>query len=196
MQILLPRPEQVPFPSHRKKFPVANPIQAPLDEVGVDEEVALTPVVNPKVKLLYKSISDSHYAPEKVLYFAGRRPSCTVIGLGRSHLNRADEVNITIAEHLLHLGKAIQEHQQPYTLFVIDALPHDALSGVEVIVQETVRHKLYLNHKPLVSVVEKGAEGLLSTLQERYSGTPLRFIEAQKYGSDVIDAQLFGQPRY
>lgn len=203
MQIQIPKLQQAP-PYYGVPLKITHrpsPAAIFLDEVGVDEE-EVVPAPGSKVnlgaqvKLLFKESSPGGgYMPKKGLYFAGRRPSCTLICLGRSNDNQSDEVHIIPAEHILQLGKLIRENEQPYSFFVIDALSHDALAGVEAIVRETVNNKLYFKHKPLVSVVEKGAEGLLSKLQERYSGAPLRFIEAKKHG-DVIDAQLFGQLRY
>lgn len=201
IQLPEPDPDQGPVPLSYSASPKITPLASPVTSFSDEEEATSSPgsVVDLEVQVqyLFKDVfPTTGYMSEKGLYFAGRRPSCTVIGLGRSDHNRSDEVHITTAEHLLQLGKLIREgKQQPYALFVIDALSHDALSSVEAIVRETAGNKLYFNHRPLVSVVEKGGQGLLSRLQERYSGTPLRFIEAQKHG-DIIDAQLFGQLRY
>ncbi|MDO8656578.1 MAG: hypothetical protein Q7K45_05030, partial [Nanoarchaeota archaeon] len=176
-----------------------SPVATFSDEVGVDEE-EIAPAIPFNLGTVLESLCDEAsptlgYKTEIGIYFAGRRPSCTILGLRRS--NKSEKVDIIPAEHLLEITQFIRENkQQPYSLFVIDALPQDAFSGVEAIVQETAGNKLYFNHKPLVAVVQKGVEGLLSRLQERYASTPLRFIEAKKYGSEVIDANLFGQLRY
>ena len=199
MQIQLPKSEEAPhYDAPRKITLLPSPVATFSDEVGVDEEeIAPAPVVDLNIERLYETASPTpHYASEQGLYFAGRRPNCAIIGLGRSNENRSYEINITVAERLLQIRERIQEQKQPYSVFVIDALPQDAFSGVEAIVQETAGNKLYFNHKPLVAVVQKGVEGLLSRLQERYSATPLRFIEAKKYGGEVIDANLFGQLQY
>ena len=200
MQIQTPKLKQAP-PSYdvpRKITPLPSPIATFSDEGGVDEEeIVPTPAANFQIERLYETVSPApHYASEQGLYFAGRRPTCNIIGLGRSNENRSHEVNITVAERLLQIPERIQEQKQPYSVFVIDAIPQDAFSGVEAIVLETAGNKFYFNHKPLVAVVQKGVEGLLSRLQERYSATPLRFIEAKKYGGEVIDANLFGQLQY
>lgn len=199
MHIQIPKSEEAPpYDAPRKITPLPSPVATFSDEVRAEEiQVPSEVGLNFRIERLYETASPApHYASEQGLYFAGRRPNCAIIGLGRSNENRSDEVNITVAERLLQIRERIQEQKQPYSVFVIDALPQDAFSGVEAIVQETAGNKLYFNHKPLVTVVQKGAEGLLSRLQERYSSTPLRFIEAKKFGSEVIDANLFGQLRY
>ena len=197
-QILLLKEAPSPYDVPRKIISRPSPVAPFSDEVKSNEiGVPSEPGLKFRTKPLYETTSPIlHYASEQGLYFAGHRPSCIIVGLGRSDSNRCNEVNITTVDHLLQIKEFIREQKQPYSLFVIDALPHDVLSGVDVIVQETARNKLYFNRKLLISVVEKGAEGLVSKLTERYSRSPLRFIEARKYGSDVIDANLFGQLRY
>lgn len=178
MQFQLPKNKPVLLPSPRKKTPVPNP--------AVDVGTALG-------SLHQETYLTKGYQPERGLYFAGRRPSCKIIGLGRSNASRLEEIDITATEQLLSVQKFIRENKQgPYSLFVIDASYQDAVSAIGIITRETAGNKLYFDSRSLVSVVEKGVEGLLSGLKERYSGIHLRFIEAKKYGSDIIDAQLFG----
>lgn len=197
MQIVLPK--ATIQPAYREIVP-AGYAPAVLNDVGADEEEIRSessPVMlnlENTVSFLYRE--NSAPKADRGLYFAGRKPTCDIIGLGRSNANRSDEVIFTSVEDIARVGGLVRESVQPYGLFVIDALSYDTFSAVHAIMQEISGKGEYYRCKPVVSVVEKDAKGLVFNLRGQFSGTPLRFTEARKYGKDLIDAQLFGQLRY
>ncbi len=197
MQIILPKTAVQPA---SREIVAAGYAPLTLDDIGADEEDVRSehPLEAVKLENALSSLYGENSAPrtERGIYFAGRKPTCGIIGLGRSNANRSDEVIIASAENIAKVGQLVRKNEQPYGLFVIDALPYDAFSAVHAIMGEISGKGAYYQRRPVVSVVEKGMEGLVSKLTGQFSGTPLRFVEAKKYGRDVIDAQLFGQARY
>lgn len=197
MLIILPQNAVQPA---SRKIVAAGYAPSALDDAGADEEDIGSehPLKAVKLEKALSSLYGENSAPrtERGIYFAGRKPTCGIIGLGRINPNRLDKMIIASAENIAHIGKLVRETEQPYGLFVIDAVPYDAFLAVHTIMKEISGKGAYYQQRPVVSVVEKGAEGLVSKLTGQFSGTPLRFVEAKKYGRDVIDAQLLGQPRY
>ena len=181
------------------------PVRTPLDEMGADEGdlpvVSVLGTFSRELEEIAELVGESYphapYQKENGLYIAGNKPCCTIIGLARTRSSQDLHIQIpflTIDD--LALVAPLVRQQPPYNVFVVDAPYQDTLSSVDIIVQRAAQNRLYYNHQPLISVVDNGREELLPELVQQYAQTPFRFIAARKYGSDVIDAHLFGQLRY
>ena len=203
MHIRLPEPNRI-LPFSRPISPAPGPAHLFPDEVEVDGEdlpiVSVSSTFSRELEEITELVGEeSHhhtsYQKEKGLYLAGYKPSCTIIGLARNSQDALIEIPFQTIDNLTLVGPLVRQ-QMPYSIFLIDAPYQATLSCVDIIVREAAYNRHYCNHKPLVSVVEKGMEKLLPELVQRYAETPFCFIKAEKYGSDVIDVQLFGQPRY
>ena len=203
MHIQFPKSSQVPghYDTTRRIPLTVSPARSLLEKAGMDEEnlpvvsVSDTSQVLEEIVELVGEPPQISYLKENGLYIVGYKPSCIIIGSARNFLDASTEVPFLVLDDLTLLAPLVQK-QQPYSVFLIDASYQNTISIVDTIVREAAHNRLYFNHRPLVSVVEKGRAGLLPELGQRYAQTPFRFIRAEKHGDDVIDAQLFGQLRY
>ena len=193
MQIQLPPPVIVLSIPPRKITTTPRPARSPLDQAGVIRHDSNGPMSSVAQNVGPTSFQ-VHYGPQSGIYFAGRHPSCTIVGLGRG-IPGSPEIKMTVASDIPQVASLVAGNP-PYHLFVIDAPYQDAVSCIDLVVQQPEGNGLYCHRRPLISIVDREMEGLLPELARQYAGSHFQFIPAQKYGVDVIDAQLLGQPRY
>ena len=156
---------------------------------------APVPGLGHNLKAAMKGLTAFRYPKSETgLYFSGDRPQSFVIGLRRTTDYRSPGVKINTASSLSQVETLIRS-EEPFNYFILDAGYEDTLSWLESIVQVTGGNEKYSGRCPIVSLVVRGREELLPYVKEKYARAPVHFVPAKKYGADVIDANLLGQPR-